>query len=143
MTQENLIAEVMEVLKKDPRLSDLSIVEAFRAVPGKSSGKITAAVGIGSSKLVPAALSGFQGDGRTCKVEILLEITVSAPPKLGGGGCVDAFSRIGDVLVFCGSFCLQSISCGQVVYGGSSGKFSLTGKIGVTGYISSGESHGA
>ena len=139
---EKLAGVIMEGLKKDTALEKIEFVEAFssiqREVPPE---RLYAAVGIGTMKLVPAALDDYLGIkdgaemyGRQAEVEVQLQIC--APTGLGGKACVEAFSKIVDSLLFSeNGLCLQTISCGKPSFSASMKAFALEGKIGVTAWL--------
>lgn len=142
---EELAGQIVALLKADARLSDIRFSAALLPKPANFGGALCAAVGVGPVKILPDALGDAIGEENGAAVsgrraEISVTVQLYAPVRLGGGACVDAFSRISDSLLFGeNGLCLQSISCGRVAYLAAASAFQLEGTIGVTAYLSGGE----
>ncbi|CAB1255420.1 conserved protein of unknown function [Ruminococcaceae bacterium BL-6] len=125
---EQIERQILELLQGKDALKDIRFLPAWSSAPQGPVRTLTAALETGPVGFTPAALGCAEG-----RAELTLTLWIYAPKALGGGACVDAFSRIGDALLFGeNGLCLQTLSCGRVEYSAAARAYLLEGKIGLT-----------
>lgn len=121
---------LLRQLRQQEKLADLSFDTALENRRIGRKNQVCVWLKLSPARFVPVSL-----DRSLQRAELTVSLWICAPKSLGGGACVDAFSRVSDALLFGeNGLCLQTVSCGKAEYSEAAGAFRMEGQVGMTAY---------
>lgn len=125
---------LLQQLRQQEKLTDIQFDTALENRRVGRQNRVCVWLKLSPARFVPASL-----DSSLRQVELTISLWISAPRTLGGGACVDAFSRVSDALLFGeNGLCLQTVSCEKTEYSEAAGAFRMEGQVGMTAYCRKG-----